>query len=199
MNRISVSEAVKALLDPDEILRQEFEYAREASLQSNSDRAQVVNLFLLLVGGVGSIALALPQLAPGRGIRLPPAVFAVVFFLIGLLGLFTVFKLIRLRQAWHDSVLTMNRIKDFYLAHYPELAPAFRWRTETIPPPGLIGTITFDLAMLVALIDSLAVGGGMFFLNLRFPAPFAVVSALAFFALQTWLYFWLLGWPMPER
>jgi len=195
MNRISVSEAVKALLDPDEILRQEFEYAREASLQSNSDRAQVVNLFLLLVGGVGSIALALPQLAPERSVQLPSAAFAVVFCLIGLLGLFTVFKLIRLRQAWHDSVLTMNRIKDFYLAHYPELAPAFRWRTETIPPPGLIGTITFDLAMLVALIDSLAVGGGMFFLNLRYPVPVAAVAALAFFALQTWLYFWLLGWP----
>lgn len=114
---------------------------------------------------------------------------------MGLLGLFTVFKLIRLRQAWHDSVLTMNRIKDFYLAHYPELAPAFRWRTETIPPPGLVGTITFDLAMLVALIDSLAVGGGMFFLNLPLPAAWAVAAALTFFGLQTWLYFWLLGWP----
>jgi hypothetical protein len=195
MKRIEVSEAVKALLDPDEILKQEFEYAREAALQANSDRAQVVNLFLLLVGGVGSIALALPQLTPERSIQLPSAVFAVVFFLIGLLGLFTVFKLIRLRQAWHDSVLTMNRIKDFYLAHYPELAPAFRWRTETIPPPGLVWTITFDLAMLVALIDSLAVGGGMFFLNLPLPAPWAVAAALAFFGLQTWLYFWLLGWP----
>ena len=195
MKRIEVSEAVKALLDPDEILKQEFEYAREAALQANSDRAQVVNLFLILVGGVGSIALALPQLTPERSIQLPAAVFAVVFFILGLLGLFTVFKLIRLRQAWHDSVLTMNRIKDFYLAHYPGLAPAFRWRTETIPPPGLVGTITFDLTMLVALIDSLAVGGGMFFLNLPLPAPWAVAAALAFFVLQTWLYFWLLGWP----
>jgi hypothetical protein len=131
-------------------------------------------------------------------VPLPPAAFAIVFLLVGLLGLFTVLKLIRLRQAWHDSVVTMNRIKDFYLAHYPGLAPAFRWRTETIPPPGLIGTITFDLTMLVALIDSFAVGGGMLFLDLRYPVPLAVASALAFFVLQTGLYFWLLGWPKRQ-
>jgi len=189
------SPEVKALLDPDEILRQEFEYARETSLQANNDRAQVVNLFLLLVGGVGSIALAVPQFGAGKDLQLPPEVFAVVFFLIGLLGLFTVLKLIRLRQAWHDSTLTMNQIKDFYLAHFPELAPAFRWRTETIPQPGKIGTITFDLAMLVALIDSAAVGGGMLFVNLRNPIPFAIGAALAFLGLHMWLYFWLLVWP----
>ena len=183
---------VKALLDPDEILRAEFRYASETSLQANSDRAQVVNLFLILVGGVGSIALALSQLAPGEGVQLPPAVYAVVFFIVGLLGLFTIFKLIRLRQAWHDSVLTMNRIKDFYLAHYPELAPAFRWRTDTISRPELVGTITFNLSVLVALIDSAAVGGGMFFLNLLYPIPFAIGASAAFFALQAWLYFWLL-------
>lgn len=186
---------VKALLDPDEILRQEFEYARETSLQANNDRAQVVNLFLILVGGVGSIALAVPQFGAGKDLQLPPAVFTLVFFLIGLLGLFTVLKLIRLRQAWHDSTLTMNQIKDFYLAHYPELAPAFRWRTETIPRPGKIGTITFDLAVLVALIDSVAVGGGMLFVNLRQPIPFAVGAALVFLGFQTWLYFRLLGGP----
>ena len=193
-----VTPEVKALLDPDEILRQEFEYARDSALQANNDRAQVVNLFLILVGGIGSIALALPQLAPERSVPLPPSAFAIVFLLVGLLGLFTVLKLIRLRQAWHDSVVTMNRIKDFYLAHYPGLAPAFRWRTETIPPPGLIGTITFDLTMLVALIDSFAVGGGMLFLDLRYPVPLAVASALAFFVLQTGLYFWLLGWPKRQ-
>jgi hypothetical protein len=183
---------VKALLDPDEILRAEFLYASETSLQANNDRAQVVSLFLVLVGGVGSIALALPQLTPSEGVHLPPAIYAIVFFIIGLLGLFTIFKLVRLRQSWHDSVLTMNRIKDFYLAHYPALAPAFRWRTDSIPKPELVGTITFNLAVLVALIDSAAVGGGMFFVNLLYPISFAVVGAALFFAVQAWLYFWLL-------
>src|SRR3970040_2124899 len=81
-----VTPEVKALLDPDEILRQEFEYARDSALQANNDRAQVVNLFLILVGGVGSLALPLPQLAPERSLRLPLAAFAIVFPLVGPLG-----------------------------------------------------------------------------------------------------------------
>jgi hypothetical protein len=38
----------------------------------------------------------------------------------------------------------------------------------------------------------------MLFLDLRYPVPLAVASALAFFALQTWLYFRLLGWPKRQ-
>lgn len=176
---------VKDLLDPDEILRQEFEYARDTSLQANNDRTQVVNLYLILVGGVGSLALGLPALAPGQT-ELTPALLALIFFVVGVLGLFTVLKLIRLRQAWHDSLLAMNRIKDFYLQHYPGLAPAFRWRTETIPPPGKVGTITFDLTVLVALIDSLAVGGGVVFLGQ--PLWLAGAALAAFFVAQLGVY-----------
>jgi hypothetical protein len=186
------SKTVKALLDPDAILEREFEYARDASLQANSDRAQIVNLYLLLVGGVGSILLAVPTLAGGRGLALPTTVYAAGFLMLGVLGLFTIFKLIRLRQAWHDSVRAMNRVKDFYIVHYPALAPAFLWRTESIPAPDKLGTITFNLAMLVALTDSLAAGAGVYFLPLLQPALWAGGAALAFFAFQTWIYFWLL-------
>jgi hypothetical protein len=186
---IQPSPEVKALLDPDEILQQEFEYARETALQANNDRTQIVNLYVILVGGAGSLALGLPALAPGAA-GLPPGLLPAVFFVMGVLGLFNVLKLIRLRQAWHDSALAMNRIKDFYLAHYPEMAPAFRWRTETVPAPGKVGTITFDLVVLVALIDSLAVGGGVFFLGSSlWPAG---AAAAAFLALQMGVYFRLL-------
>lgn len=187
---IEFSPVVKELLDPDQILEREFEYARDTTLQANNDRTQVVNLYLILLGGVGSILLALPSLGPAQGVDIPRSVFAVVLFIMGLLGLFTVLKLIRLRQAWHDSVLAMNRVKDFYILHYPELAPAFRWRTETVPAPGRVGTISFDLAALVALLDSLAVGGGAVFLGLT---PLAAAgAAIVFFLGQGWLYFWLL-------
>ena len=189
---IKPSKTVKALLDPDAILEREFEYARDSSLQANSDRAQIVNLYLILVGGVGSLLLAVATLAPANGVQLPAPVYAAALFMIGILGLFTIFKLIRLRQAWHDSVLAMNRIKDFYVLHYPEIAPAFRWRTESIPPPDRVGTISFNLSVLVALIDSVAVGAGFFFLPVQPAGLLAGGAALAFLALQGWLYFRLL-------
>ncbi|HET7294871.1 MAG TPA: hypothetical protein VFM88_20800 [Vicinamibacteria bacterium] len=182
---------VKSLLDPDEILRAEFAYARDTALQANADRTQVVNLYLILVGGLGSVLLGIPALARGEGIALPRAAFGFILLMIGVLGLFSVLKLIRLRQAWRDSVLCMNHIKDFYLSYYPEMAPAFRWRTETIPLAGDVGTISFDLSVLVALIDSLAVGAGVLFFGAAL--PLAVVAGAGFMAAQAWLYFRLLA------
>ncbi|MDW8327897.1 MAG: hypothetical protein RMK99_15150 [Anaerolineales bacterium] len=168
------SPEIKDLLDPDEILQQEFEYARETALQANNDRTQVVNLYVILVGGVGSIALSVGAI--------PVELIAIVFFVLGVLGLFNVLKLIRLRQAWYDSVRAMNQSKDSYIAHYPEMAPALHWRTTTIPASGKPGTITFDRVMLVALMDSLAMGGGVYFLAQ--PLWLAGLVAAAFFGVQ---------------
>lgn len=187
---------VKSLLDPDEILRAEFAYARDTALQANADRTQVVNIYLILAGGLGSVLLGLPALTRGEGIELPRAALGLILLMIGVLGLFSVLKLIRLRPAWHDSVPCMNHIKDFYLGYYPEMAPAFRWRTETVPAPGRAGTISFDLSVLVSLIDSLAVGVGALFAGA--PPPAAIVAGAAFFAAQCWLYFKLLKHPSKE-
>ena len=132
----------------------------------------------------------MPTLARGEGFELPRGAYGALLGALALLGLFTVLKLIKLRQAWYDSVLAMNRIKDFYLTHFPELAPAFRWRTASIPPPGRAFTITFDLAALVALIDSAAFGAAL--AVQRTAAPLAVGAALAFLAAQAGLFFRLL-------
>jgi len=184
------SARITEIIDPDEILKQEFAYARDSALQANSDRTQIVNLYLLLVGGIGSLLAGLPALARGEGFQLPRGAYASLLSALALLGLFTVLKLIKLRQAWYDSVLAMNRIKDFYLTHFPELAPAFRWRTETIPPPGRAFTITFDLVALVALIDSAALGAAV--AVLQRPTFEALFAAAVFLVAQAALFFRLL-------
>ncbi len=166
--------------------------ARETAAQAQNDRTTILNLYLLLVGGVGSIIVGLGQ---ARGLDLPRNVYAIVFALLGLIGFFTLFKLVRLRQAWYDSVLAMNQIKDFYLERFPELDKAFRWRTRSIPPPDKVGTITFNLALLVAIIDSVAVGIAAYFLNLRLANNEYLVGAFAailFLLWQIWFYFFQL-------
>ncbi len=171
-------EAPDAPLDRDQILELEFEYARDSALQANSDRTQVVNLYLILVGGVGSVMLGVPPLARDQGILLPRAGYAAVLALLCLLGVFAVLKLIKLRQAWHDSVLAKNRIKDFYLVQFPDLEGAFRWRTATIPAPGRIATISFDLALLVACIDSALLAASLLVAGAE-ATPAVVVGAFA--------------------
>lgn len=154
------------MIDPDEVLKQEFAYARDTALQANGDRTQVVSLYLLLVGGVGSVLLGLPALGQGAGLKVSPRAYALVLAALALLGVFSVLEIVKLRRAWHDSVLAMNQIKDFYLLHFPDLAPAFRWRTASIPASGALWTISFDLVLLVAFIDSLALGGAAIFFGL---------------------------------
>lgn len=165
-------------LHRDEILKEEFVYARETALQANADRTQIVNLYLLVFGGVGSVLLGLPALARGEGIAVPRGASAAGLLLLFVFGLFTVLKLIRLRQAWHDSVLAMNRIKEFYLARCPDLEPAFRWRADTVPAPGKVGTVSFDLAVLVSLLDSVAAGSAVFVLTHSATAAALIAAAL---------------------
>lgn len=182
-------------LEPEEILKLEFEYASRTAEQAQDDRTAILNLYLLLAGGVGSITVALPQLGFPAAPTLPPIAYTVTLGLVGIAGFFVVFQLIRLRQAWYDSVLTMNRIKDFYLEKFPALDKAFRWRTHTIPPLGKLATITFNLAILVMIIDSAAIGIAVFFLNLRLANSeylVPVFAALLYFLWQLWFYFFQL-------
>jgi hypothetical protein len=182
-------------IHPREILRLEFEYARETAAQAQNDRTTIVNLYLLLVGGVGSIAVALPQLASSRGFEVPRGAYALLFAMLGVIGFFTLMKLIRLRQAWYDSARAMNRIKEFYREKFPELERAFHWKTDTIPAPGKPWTITFNLALLIALVDSGAVAAATHFADIRLPgADYAapLLAALLFLLWQLWFYFFQL-------
>src|SRR5215212_203660 len=88
-------------LQAEQILKLEFEYARETAYQAQNDRTVIVNLYLLLVGGVGSLLLAVASFVSADQFSLPPQALSVLFTVLGLLGMLTLFKLIRLRQAWY--------------------------------------------------------------------------------------------------
>ena len=187
-----MSEVLK--LDPEEILELEFEYARETAGQAQNDRTTVVNLYLLLVGGVGSIGIALPQLGPRSGFDVPRLGYALLFAMLGVIGFFTVMKLVRLRQAWYESVHAMNTIKKFYLDRFPELDAAFDWKVGSIPALGKPWTITFNLCLLVALVDCAAIAVGVHFADQYFANADIVgmFAAALFFLWQIWFYFFQL-------
>ena len=182
-------------LDPEKILELEFEYARTTAEQAKDDRTAIMTLYLVLVGGVGSAIAAISQFSSNPGFAVPHSVFVLVFFLLGITGFFTLMKLVRLRQAWNDSAMAMNQIKDFYRERFPELNKAFRWKTETIPPPGKPWTITFNLVLLVAIIDSVSMGVAVYFTDWRVPAGEYVIPtfvAVIFVFWQLWYYFYQL-------
>src|SRR5438105_14826079 len=153
------------------LVKLDEEDARETIEQAIEDRRKVVQFYLLLTGGLGAAALAIAQLdadrAPsvsqldsviGPSAHMPGLVFALLFWLIGLAGFFTLLHLVRLRQAAHESMRSMNRIKEFYVERYPALSDALAWRAHTLPPLNRIGSISFNHALLVMLLASTAFG-----------------------------------------
>ncbi|MGE5264671.1 MAG: hypothetical protein ACM3S0_14930 [Acidobacteriota bacterium] len=191
----------ESILKADEILELEFEYARETAAQAQNDRTTIVNLYLLLVGGVGSIALGLPQIVSDNSrstsVTLPSSAYMLLFALLGITGFFMLMKLVRLRQAWYESVRAMNQIKKFYLQRFPELDAAFLWKAETIPAAGKPWTITFNLSVLVMLLDSTAIAIAVHMTGLRLPLGDYALDAFAafiFFAWQLFYYFYQLAY-----
>ncbi len=193
---------------PETLLQLEYEYARETIEQATDDRRKVVEFNVLITGGLESGALAIAQLDANRtpsvsqldsvigpSAHLPGIVFASLFWLVGVAGIFTLLHLIRLRQAAHESMRSMNRIKEFYVERYPALSDALAWRAHTMPPLNRIGSITFNHAVLVMLLDSIAIGAGVVLLELHPQIPLTTIGlgvGVLAFLWQALIYFWML-------
>jgi hypothetical protein len=92
---------------------------------------------------------------------------AIALLLIaGIAGIAFFMKLIRLRQAWRESVICMNVVKEFYIQQFrqqmPRVEHAFRWRLKNIPAGERFGSTTFVVCSTVALLESVSFAGAAF-------------------------------------
>jgi hypothetical protein len=184
-------------LEASNILGWEFEYARTTASEAMQDRHTMINFYLLGVGVIASGVVTILR----QDTDLPKAIGTVLLWLLCGVGWLYFLKLVRLRQAWHDSARAMNQIKDFYIQHAKDFEPdvlreAFLWKTETLPRPHKPWTVYFYSAMLIALLDSVAyvAGGALLALDATGSSPWPVLwplplFGLAFFAFHVWLYF----------
>jgi len=157
------SGGVDPTLKLDNMLLEEFNYASSTAYQAIEDRARMFNLYLLLIGVLGSGLAAIYQL--GGGLHDYTQVLAIGLLLIaGVLGIAFFGKLIRLRQAWRDSALAMNAVKEYYIREFKDLKPsaehAFHWRLATTPLKN--GGVTFVVCATVAFLEGLCFAGAAF-------------------------------------
>jgi len=187
---------VKPLHSAD-ILKLEFEYARFTASEAMQDRHTMVNFYLLAFGvsvtGVLSIL--------SREADLPQSIGTLLLWILCAIGWLYFLKIIRLRQAWHDSARAMNQIKEFFIQHDEhfepeELRPAFRWQAHTLPSPDKPWTVFFYSAVLIALLDSMVyvLGAALLDLNLspiipRVDLALYLIFGIGFLAFHIWLYF----------
>jgi hypothetical protein len=153
-----------------EILTAEFEYIAGTANQANEDRARVSSFYLVAVGSLvaalfGTQVFDPDSLSNSLGVNL---MFSILFLLLTFLGGSTILQLARLRSAWHDSIMAMNRIKDFVIRQNPSFSDAFPWRTITVPPKYKRDSVSYYQAVEVAVIGGLMFGAGVFFAQQAF-------------------------------
>ncbi|MBX7253195.1 MAG: hypothetical protein K1X50_14535 [Candidatus Promineofilum sp.] len=153
---------------PDELARAiitaEYSYVAQTAFQANEDRARAWQYFFVTFATL--IAALLSTQIEGIDRRQLYLTFVIIFALLAGLGLITILQLVRLRQAWLESVRAMNKIKDRLIADDSELATYFRWTAATVPPAFKLRSFGFLQAVSVALLSGLAVGAAIAFVAL---------------------------------
>src|SRR6266704_6066407 len=155
-------------LKMENMLLEEFNYVSITAYQAMEDRARISSFYYLLLGVLASGLAAIYQLSGGT--HNVPLFLVVTLLVIGaLISICFFVTLIRLRQAHKESLLSMNKIKEFYLDQFKQQMPAiehaFRWRLATMPKGERIGSVTFMIAALNAIIGSLCLAGATFILT----------------------------------
>lgn len=145
----------------ENMLLEEYGYASQTAYQAMEDRARTFNLYLLIVGVLVSGLGAVYQLQDKVHAYSQPLAIALLLA-VGIMGVFFFLQLIRLRQAHRESLVAMNAVKEYYIKHFraefPRVEAAFRWRLSTIPSGERVGSITFIICSVIAMLGSLCFG-----------------------------------------
>lgn len=166
---MSTSEESKALsgasaatrsvnLNPEEILKAEWDYIKGTASEAQEDRARVSTFFL------GSAASLVAVLVGAKSDEITPMIyygFATLLLLMGITGWLTLWHLIRLRAAWFESILSLNLIKEYYFCHFKDsdLTKAFNWRVDKGLRLFKPWSVSFLFAVQVALMTIVLFSG----------------------------------------
>lgn len=153
--------AAKPKLDKDQMLQAEYDYITKNAFQANEDRSRFSSYYFVTVGSFAAAILGAQVDGQQKGISLA---FFLLFLVLTFMGSFTLAQLARLRAAWHEAVEAMNVIKEYYIEHNPEIAPAFKWRPSDVPLTNKPYSIANLIAMEVSMLSSLTTGVGIYFL-----------------------------------
>jgi hypothetical protein len=186
----------KPTLDPGPLLQSEYAYIAQTAFQANEDRARVTTFYLVNLGGLVA-ALVSSQLSSA----LQPEVellFGVLFVILSISGLLTILQLVRLRIAWREAARAMNKIKSYYVNHLPalKLDQAFGWNTHSLPPAFKAGSISFLLAIQVAILSGISLAAAVYYFGLLFQYALWVLApgiGVLYFVVQMLAYRGMLG------
>ncbi len=151
--------------DDEGLLKAELEYIIQTAFQANEDRARVSSFYLVAVGSLVAAVFSTQFVDRNLDPKLVAWTFSILFLLLTLLGTLTTLQLARLRAAWHDSMLAMNQLKDYWLQRSKDrqLKQAFRWDTATLPRKYKVNSVSYYQTLEVAALSGLTFGAAVYF------------------------------------
>jgi hypothetical protein len=182
---------VKPKLNPDEILKAEYNYIANTVFQANEDRSRVASFYFVTVGSL--VAAILSAVFSTSNLKNISFAFFGLFAVLTILSALTLAQLARLRAAWHESAQAMNVIKDYYIKNNKGIEAAFKWRLDTLPATDKPNSIANLMAVEVALLGAITCTAAVYFLlaalgSIEWWGGVLLLAALAsgYIALWTW-------------
>jgi hypothetical protein len=184
-------------LDSEELLESEFEYITQTAFQADEDHARVSSFYLVAVGSLIAALLSTQFIENSSNPVFIAWAFSGLFFILTVLGTLTTLQLSRLRAHWHDSMLAMNQLKDYWIRRSKDndLIKAFKWDTGTLPRKYKINSVSFFQAVEVALLSGITFGAAVYFVQkaIVYACPacnwaYAISSGVLAFLFELWIY-----------
>jgi hypothetical protein len=147
-----------------DLLGYEYEYITQSSLHTDDLRDRFTQYYLILVGAAFTVMLGIAQL---DNTTVHPIVFALISFVLFLVGLILVFIFARLRKIVVESMLASALIKEYYktrVAPGAGLQHALLWDGASVPEKEKLTTASFLLVLMVIILNSAMLGAAVFFL-----------------------------------
>lgn len=159
-----------------EFLIAEYNYLSQNAFAANEDRIKVFNYYLAAVGTLIASGIVF-DLNSAREL----AILGYVFIVLGILGIISIFTLLRLRSAWTESVMAMNQIKQYVIQNSKSknLASAFRWGTHTIPNTRKLWSVAYLTLVTIALVSSISISIGISLLVNSHSQKISLLSSIA--------------------
>jgi hypothetical protein len=184
-------------LKVENMLLEEFNYASLTAYQSMEDRARISGFYYLLLGILVSGLAAVYQIGASTHTAIPQFLIVILLLIAAVVSVTFFIIIIRLRQAYRESIICMNVVKEFYIQQFKQQMPvierAFRWRLATIPLGERIGSVTFMIAYLIALIGSICLAGAVFVGTqplLSVPVAFILAGIVFIFAILLHIFYY---------
>jgi hypothetical protein len=193
-------------LNPDEILVAEFEYIAASAFQANEDRARVASFYFVSVGSLVAAILGTNFVEGRFNMDVVRLAFGGLFLLLTALGFLTILQLARLRAAWYECALAMNKIKEYYFTRFKaeKLESAFKWKSLNGVHRFKVKSVSFYLALEVVSLSAVMFGASVFFFEYSlcidgfYQLLFAFVLGLLIGMVQLIIY-WRMLYEPPAR